>query len=155
MNRKLCYGFLFLFVFSFLSCQQYIDYKLINYTDYDVIIEDQHSCRYELLAHEEKIIYHANSARFEIIDNQYPIYIENWFTLTEIKPMKTYEVYIYNDTSTQYELRISNDPYKTSYTIKPGTYILNIYTQNPSAKLYCNDVEYHNYNFSNNTLHIF
>ena len=142
------------FIF-FASCQQFIDYKLLNETDYNVSLVDQASQRYELLAHEEKIISHPNSARFEIINNQYPIYIQNNFTFSVVKNMPTYEIHVYNDTSTQYVLQVSNDPFQTSYTIDPGIYVLKIYTNNPTVQLYLSDTECHNYNFSNNTLHIF
>ena len=153
--KKLNLSFLVVFFLTVISCQQYVDYTLRNETDYDVIVEDQVAKRYTILAHEEKFISHANSANFQIIDNQYPIYIKNLFTLSVIKPLPTYEVYVYNDTSKQYELNVNNDPYQKKYIITPGSYVLKVYAEKPSIKLFFSKIECHNYFFMNNTLHIF
>lgn len=147
---------LILFITFFTGCKDIRDdYTLSNLTDYSVTIFDESNNYYSLNPKQQLIIQHTNSACFSLVNNPYPIYIENFFNLSEIKDLKTYEIKIFNNTINTYSLIIENDPFQQNYTLLPGNSNIEIYTSKPSIKLLSNNNECDNFIFDDNKLYIF
>ena len=155
--KKMKLHFVFLLSILFFSgCKDIkYDYTLSNLTEYPATIFDESNDYYTLEPFQNLTIQHTNSARFTLVDNPYPIYLENWFTLTEIKYLKTYNIKVFNRTQNTYTLNINNDPFKQEYILLPGEYIIEVYIEYPSLQLLFNNIQCDNFIYQDNKLYIF
>lgn len=156
---KRLYLFIAFVVFSLVSCSDFgeISYKIVNKTDYDVVVIDNYVIpteTYNILANQTFTLKHFNSAKFELQNTDYPITISNGFDTSYIDYLPKYNFEIFNYTQKDYILKILNSKYEPStFSINSDSdLIIQLYILTPDIQLYYDDIQVFNYLIKDNKI---
>ena len=150
---------LFISLILLLSCSLSgeISYKIVNETDYDVVVIDNYVIpveTYNIPANNTITIKHYNSAKFELQNTEYPIKIYNGFDTAYIRDLPKYDFQVINYTQKNYVLKILNSEYQpTTFSIDPdSSFTIHIYVSKPDIELLYDNNSMFNYMIQDNKI---
>ena len=122
MKHKILFCIFLISLFS--SCQNNISYTITNQTDYDVVIIDlseKSKPEYHINRNSELSLDHTTKGHFVLKDNSEPIELINYYSFSEIRNLKSYDILVKNQSGKAFKLVVKNSTHNSTNELSIST----------------------------------